>query len=117
MRLSYINVFVRDFERALAFYQDVLGLAVQHQDPSFGYAAFKMGPVGLAIAATDDNKLLGRHTGIGFAVEDLIASHRALAAKGVAFSMPPEKQPWGGFMAIFEDADGNSFYLDQVGEH
>ena len=28
--------------------------------------------------------------------------------------MPPEKQPWGGFMAMFLDPDGNSFYLDQV---
>ena len=28
--------------------------------------------------------------------------------------MPPERQPWGGFMAMFRDPDGNTFYLDQL---
>ena len=42
-----------------------------------------------------------------------------LAAKGVTFTMAPEKQPWGGFMAMFADPDGNVFYLDEVaaGQH
>ncbi len=26
--------------------------------------------------------------------------------------MPPTKQPWGGYMALFADLDGNIFYLD-----
>ena len=63
---------------------------------------------------TDDANLVGRHTGVGFGVKDLTAAHRYLAAKGVDFWMPPEKQPWGGFMAMFRDPDGNSFYLDQL---
>jgi hypothetical protein len=28
--------------------------------------------------------------------------------------MAPAKQPWGGFMGLFADPDGNLFYLDQV---
>ena len=28
--------------------------------------------------------------------------------------MPPTQQPWGGFMAMFTDPDGNVFYLDQL---
>ncbi len=28
--------------------------------------------------------------------------------------MAPQKQPWGGFMALFADPDGNVFYLDQI---
>jgi len=27
--------------------------------------------------------------------------------------MTPTHQPWGGFMAMFKDPDGNTFYLDQ----
>ncbi len=114
MRLSYINVFVADFHRALKFYGKTLGFKVLRQDSNFGYAAFDAGAVGLAIAVTEDAALLGRHTGVGFGVDDLIASHQALVARGVEFSMPPTKQPWGGFMAMFQDADGNSFYLDQI---
>ena len=117
MNLSYINIFVRDLGRAVRFYGEKLGLEVVFEDADFGYASFQTGPVRLAVAATDDEALLGRHTGIGFAVEDLVAAHQALAEKGVDFSMPPEKQPWGGFMAMFLDADGNSFYLDQVDPH
>jgi len=28
--------------------------------------------------------------------------------------MKPSKQPWGGFMAMFADPDGNTFYLDEI---
>jgi len=35
-------------------------------------------------------------------------------AKGVRFTMEPEKQPWGGFMGMFADPDGNVFYLDEL---
>ena len=37
-----------------------------------------------------------------------------VSAAGVSFEMPPSRQPWGGYMAMFKDPDGNLFYLDQV---
>ena len=33
-----------------------------------------------------------------------------MAAKGVEFKTPPQKQPWGTF-SIFTDPDGNQFVL------
>ncbi|MYE83616.1 MAG: hypothetical protein F4X36_17595 [Gammaproteobacteria bacterium] len=30
------------------------------------------------------------------------------------FTRPPTREPWGGYMAIFADPDGNTYYLDQV---
>jgi len=33
--------------------------------------------------------------------------------KWIGLSVTPTHQPWGGFMAIFKDPDGNTFYLDQ----
>ena len=30
------------------------------------------------------------------------------------FTAAPERQPWGGFMALFADPDGNVFYLDEL---
>jgi len=51
---------------------------------------------------------------IGGAIDDLEAEHARLSGLGVRFTMPPTKQPWGGFMALVSDPDGNVFYLDQV---
>ena len=47
-------------------------------------------------------------------VDDLDAAHAALAEKGVVFTRLPTREPWGGYMAVFADPDGNTYYLDQV---
>lgn len=120
-RIWYVNVFTTDLQRAVGFYRDTLGLPLRFQDESFGYASFATAGVGLGVAQVDPDApemrgMTGRHTGIGFGVPDLEAAHRELAAKGVRFTMPPTKQPWGGTMATFADPDGNVFYLDQLRE-
>jgi predicted enzyme related to lactoylglutathione lyase len=118
MRIGYVNVFVSDLDRAMTFYGELLGLELQHADREFGYASYRAGEVrlGLAVVGEDQAELLERHSGIGFCVDDLIAEHRRLAEAGVVFPMPPEEQPWGGFMALVADPDGNVHYLDQVPE-
>lgn len=113
--IGYVNVFVSDFTRALTFYQDILGLELNSGDEAFGYASFHAGPISFGIAQTDDTTLLGRHTGIGFVVKDIDATFATLVAAGVAFDMPPTKQPWGGTLALFKDPDHNIFYLDPGG--
>jgi predicted enzyme related to lactoylglutathione lyase len=114
MQLGYVNVSVTDFDRALTFYGQTLGLPLRHADRDFGYAAFATGPASLAVVRDDDPTRVGRHTGIGLTVADLDAEYERLRGAGVTFSMVPAKQPWGGYMALFEDPDGNVFYLDQV---
>ena len=42
---------------------------------------------------------------------DVAATHADLAAKGVAFTSPPEKQFWGGSLAHFTDPAGNTLTL------
>jgi predicted enzyme related to lactoylglutathione lyase len=120
-RIWYVNVFVSDLARAVAFYRDELGLPLRFQDEKYGYASFANAGVGLGIARVDAGdpgsaSLLGRHTGVAFGVPDLDAAHRELEAKGVRFTMPPSVQPWGGILATFADPDGNVFYLDQLRE-
>ncbi len=116
MHISYVNIFVTDLTRAIAFYRDTLGLTLQFSSPERGYASFAAGAVrlGVALPGADHADLVGRHTGIGLEVADLEAEHARLAGLGVRFTMPPTRQPWGGFMAMIADADGNVFYLDQV---
>ena len=114
--VAYVNVYVSDLDRAIEFYEQILGLEKQFADADFGYASFDAGPIrlGLAVAGEGQAALIGRQTGIGLSSKDLEADYARLSAKGVKFSMPPEKQPWGGFMALMDDPDGNVFYLDQV---
>lgn len=117
--LSYVNLYVSDLARSVEFFEKTLGLELQFSDPSFGYASFAAGPVRMGLAQVDggdesNRGLVGRQTGFGFAVPDLVAAHEELSARGVSFTMKPEKQPWGGFMGLFEDPDGNVFYLDEI---
>jgi len=113
----YVNVFVSDFERALAFYRDQLGLKVVLAEPQFGYASFDTQGAGFAIAAvpadSEQASLVGRQTGIGWGVPDVDAAYETLRDEGVTFAAPPQRQPWGGYMAMLQDPDGNVFYLDE----
>ncbi len=118
LTIGYVNVYVRDVEKAVPFYRDTLGLSQTIGDASFGYFGFSAGAVRIGVAQVDPQSdqadLIGRHTGVGFVVADVTKAAGELEAKGVVFSMPPSKQPWGGFMAMFKDPDGNVYYLDQL---
>ena len=116
MEIAYVNIFVSDLDRAIDFYQAGLGLALQQAAPEHGYASFSAGPVhlGIAMVGADQQQLVGGHTGVGFSVANLEAEHARLAGLGVSFEMPPTKQPWGGYMALAADPDGNLFYLDEI---
>ena len=108
MKLAYVNLFVSDLDHAVEFYSEKLGLTLQFSDSEHGYASLSVGSVtlGLAIAGPDQTELVGRHTGIGLVVKDLVAEHRRLQTLGVVFTMDPSKQPSGGIMAIVSDPDG-----------
>ena len=116
MQISYVNVFVSDLSRAVQFYERSLGLSLQFSSPEHGYASFSAGGLrlGIALPGPDQKELIGRHTGVGLEVADLEAEHARLSELGVNFTMAPTRQPWGGFMALVADPDGNVFYLDQI---
>jgi predicted enzyme related to lactoylglutathione lyase len=121
VRVWYATVYVRDFARALAFYRDVLGLPLRFADEKFGFASFATTGAGFTIAKIDaadpeQSALAGRHTGIAFGVDDLQKSYEAWRAKGVAFPLPPTKQPWGGTLAQLADPEGNLLTVDQYRE-
>ena len=50
-----------------------------------------------------------------FECDDIVATHRELAARGVEFPQPPGNQPFG-WWAMFVDSEGNRFALGQNGE-
>ena len=114
IKLDYVIVGVKALEPAVAFYRDVMGFQFLFSEPEMHFASFKVGAMSFSLAegAEETHGTGDRNTGIGFVVPDLDAAHAELAGKGVFFSMGPGKMPWGGYMAMFVDPDGNEFYLN-----
>ncbi|MEI9965908.1 MAG: VOC family protein [Caulobacteraceae bacterium] len=77
-RIGYNQHHVRQFERAVAFYRDVLGFELQFSDPSFQYARSDVAGLRVAVAAGGpEGADSGPHpdvmTGIAIAVDDVDA--------------------------------------------
>jgi predicted enzyme related to lactoylglutathione lyase len=115
-RIGYVIVGVKALEPAIAFYRDTMGFRFLFSEPEMHFASFQVGDLmfSLAEGAGEVHGTGDRNTGIGFTVADVDAAYTELAAKGVKFTMGPGKMPWGGYMAMFVDPDGNEFYLDQA---
>ena len=57
-----------------------------------------------------DRDIIGRFFYGALACDDVEATHRQLSERGVEFTAPPTREPWGTF-AKFKDPDGNEFVL------
>jgi serine phosphatase RsbU (regulator of sigma subunit) len=119
LRIFKSNVFVRDHDRALKFYVDLLGFSVLAEARfAFGRWVAIAPPDGSTILAvvapkrgSENYKLIGRPTQIAFIAEDISATYDLWRSRGVRFLHPPQPQLWGGTTAVFCDVDGNSFDL------
>jgi predicted enzyme related to lactoylglutathione lyase len=118
--VKFLGVPVADQERALRFYTEKLGLKVRTDQPFEGGQRW----IELEIPGAETGIVLftpkghedriGTFVNTSLACDNLDATHQELTYRGVEFSTPPTKQPWGSF-AIFKDPDGNSFVLSQAG--
>jgi len=110
--LSSIAEIVDDFEAAVRFYRDVLGLPVEVH-ASGGYAVVQVGGVlhyGLWQRAHAAEAVLGDRGAasrippgltLGFEVDGVDAAAEALRQRGVALLQPPHDEPWGQRTARF----------------
>ncbi len=119
MKLSAVRVFVHDLQAAHQFYAGQLGLWRTAGSPALGYCVYDAGPARLVVEAVapdapeDEHALVGRFTGLSFAVPDIEASYRELRSLGVHFLAAPETQAWGGVLATFTDPSDNQLQLVQ----
>jgi len=122
MNLNSARVFVRDIAQAKQFYEQSLGLALKADGTDHGYCVFDAGSALLVVetvgseAPEEDQILVGRFTGLSFAVSDAHAKHKELTALGVEFTGEPEAQVWGGVIATLRDPAGNEFQIAQYPE-
>lgn len=94
------------------FYVETLGLEPRSDRP--GFVNFAWDDVRLTVAL--HSRIEGRATDplrmmINLAVEDIHAVCDSLQAAGVRFIRLPERERWGGWVATFEDPDGNVLQL------
>jgi len=113
MRIYAVRIFVNDWETACRFYEEQLGLPLRFSSIDMGWAEFDIGGPSLALerAAGGSADLVGRFVGVSLIVDDLDATHDRLVRAGVRFTGPPERQPWGGRLAHFQDPEGNVLTL------
>ena len=112
--IGQIAVPVRDLDRAVAFYRDVLGLRFLFQAPP-GLAFFDAGGVRLLIERPLNQEFAHHSSVLYFKVNDIQAMHREMLARGVAFrdephliAKLPDHDLW---MAFFSDNEGNTHAL------
>jgi len=104
---------VKDFDKSLTFYRDVLGLEVNSTEGKF--ADFKLAGTSLAIfekkAATSmfpkENMGQGGGVILAFQVEDVQKICDELKLKGVEIFEGPKTTEWGQTVAYFKDPDNN----------
>jgi uncharacterized glyoxalase superfamily protein PhnB len=105
---------VRELDRSVAWYRDVLGFAVDRVHEREGKkiaASLRAGAARILLAQDDGAKGLDRAKGEGFSLQftteqdiDTIAAR--VAAHGTAFATPPTDMPWGPRVFRVRDPDG-----------
>lgn len=119
MNLNTARIFVRNLAEAKQFYAQSLGLTLKADGMEYGYCVFDAGSTELVVervgddAPDEEQVLVGRFTGLSFAVNDVQFKYEELVSRGVLFSGTPEVQAWGGTIATFHDPAGNELQIAQ----
>ena len=108
--LGQVHVSVSDFDRALKFYRDAMGLTLLFDIPAQKMAFFDLGGVRLYLGVPSSPEYRA-NSFLYYRVSDIDAAYERLSANGVAFlSRPhlvhktPSSELW---MAGFRDSEGN----------
>ncbi len=139
-RIGCVELPVSDMKRAVAFYQNTLGLKKTYEHPV--WTAFDVGGTRFALAASGtkrsrkgaklctscslcvlryaagkmkhDREAPTATSVLYFEVENLDETYGILKEKGVEFLTEPKEQGWGGRTAIMLDMDNNIIVLSEA---
>jgi predicted enzyme related to lactoylglutathione lyase len=116
--VGWVQIFVSDMDRAVEFYAETLGIGLRNRSPEFPeFVELATEGTVLALNSEPERKdVVGRFTGITMTVPDVEGAYASLLDKGVRFSAPPSRQPWGGTMTSLFDPDGNEVSLLEMPE-
>lgn len=112
-QIGQIAVTVHDFDRAVAFYRDTLGMAFLFQAP--GLAFFDCAGVRLMLSPPERPEHDHPGSVIYYKVDDLTLAYETLRGRGVAFIDAPhliaQMADHDLWMAFFKDSEGNTLGL------
>ena len=120
-KVVYVSVFVKDQDKALDFYTNVLGFEKRADNPAPGGPRF----LTVGLKSQDVQLVLGPGTpgqgqpfqGRGTAAytietKECRKAFEVLKSRGVRFDTEVLEYPWG-YVAVFQDPDGNRLQLRQ----
>ena len=112
-KLTTIMLIVKDMNRSVAFYRDVVGLKPEMHMPD--WSSLSAGNITLGLHPESPHAKVAPTLGctFGFEVSDIQKLARELKAKGVPFVMEPQHEGFG-WLAIFSDPDGYPVQLVQL---
>jgi predicted enzyme related to lactoylglutathione lyase len=119
LRLELITVPVSDVDRAIEFYAERAGFALEHDHRvNEGMRFVQLTPPGSACSISIGEGLSemepGSLEGLQLVVEDIEEARDRLAGGGVSVS-EIQDFPWGRFV-FFQDPDGNAWAVQQIPE-
>ena len=111
-RLAYTILFVRDMKKSVAFYRDLLGLAVRLESPD--WSEFETGGTTLALHQAAEGDLRQVEPGLipaghchpGFQVDDIDAFAARMAEARVPMMNPVKLEDFGARFGTWRDPDG-----------
>jgi len=110
---STLMVYVKDMDRSVAFYGDVLGLPLQMKSPGWSQLTLPNGvPLGLHPMREASDHSAGWLP--GFSVDNIVAAKDHLEMAGVEITQDYHDIP-GGVVLEFADPDGNRITISQMG--
>jgi len=125
--IDTVAIVVSDLKKAIAWYRDVLGLAVAYIGPNTHESEANVegtaGNPGHWVELGPGRPLTRVHlcfmggsaepgpSGITFITDDIQGDYERLRRNGVRFTMTPQKMDWGEWIGQFVDPDGNEFDL------
>jgi catechol 2,3-dioxygenase-like lactoylglutathione lyase family enzyme len=115
--LEHVTLFVRDYDEALRWYVELLGL-VKVEDRRFGaqrWVTLATAPeatthIVLAVPIEELRASIGHQHNWVFRIADCASIHTLLIERGVKFIAEPQHLPWG-CQAIIQDLYGNHIVL------
>jgi catechol 2,3-dioxygenase-like lactoylglutathione lyase family enzyme len=115
-QIKLVSIPVRDQDRALAFWTEIMGLQIvtdQPMGPGMRWIELRIpgAQTGIALFTPPGQEdRIGTFANLSLATDDVVKTHAALVGRGVIFTQEPRKESWGT-SAIFADPDGNTFVL------
>jgi predicted enzyme related to lactoylglutathione lyase len=115
-RIKFLGIPVRDQDRALRFYTEKLGFRIL-TDQAFSdrqrwiELSIPGADTGIVLFTPDGQEdRIGTFVNTSWEVDNIDKTYRELQEKGVEFTGPPQKQPWGTFV-MMKDSEGNQIVL------